>query len=494
MKKMKNARNTFLTDREDDRGWMHKLSPTRQSSWKVRVGRLTRAFTQQLPGSNRFRSTTECVSRLVRRPDYELARAMMMILDAVLVVWEMQSAAERATSSMHKGMGGIDDPVMFTVLLNISCGLFVTDLLLRFVAGKFDPNLSSGIGWELFHVVVVMAQLLQTIGQLSHQHQRSHSQFRVGLAMFSTLRLARLLTLVLVTDVIRQHPFFRELRVMIHSLTGAVKGLLWSGLLIFTILLIFGSVLSEGALAFQVQNGVEDGFTGSSVPLQERFGSLFLAVLTLFEAMSGGVDWHEVWQTLDVLGWGYRAVFLLYISFSLLTLLNAVTAVFIESTMIRCTSDRSLVVQSELMAKRSFLHTMKKVFRELDVDEDGGITVDELRRRMQDPEIGAYFSQLGVDADHVGKLFLLLDRDLSGTLDPEEFMFGCLKLRGAAKNLDVAVLRQEVQWIQETLEVVVKKLNSRCSRRVSNNSRARGNAATMRWRSRRRVPRSVATT
>merc|ERR1712228_370474 len=105
-----------------------------------------------------------------------------------------------------------------------------------------------------------------------------------------------------------------------------------------------------------------------------------------------------------------------------------------------------------------FLHSMRKVFQELDVDEDGGITVEELRGRMQEPEIGAYFSQLGVDSDQVGKLFLLLDRDESGTLDPEEFIFGCLKLRGAAKNLDVAVLHQEVQWIHETLEIVVANL------------------------------------
>jgi len=188
-------------------------------------------------------------------------------------------------------------------------------------------------------------------------------------------------------------------------------------------------------------------------------------VLTLFQAMSGGVDWHEVWDTLDVLGWGYRGVFLLYIGFSLLTLLNAVTAVFIESTMLRSTNDRSLVVQSELMARRDFLHAMRKVFREMDVDEDGGITVDELRRQMQVPEIGAYFSQLGVDSDQVGKLFLLLDRDQSGTLDPDEFMLGCLKLRGAAKNLDVAVLNQEVQWIHDTLEFVVANLKSASRRK-----------------------------
>ncbi|CAK0870207.1 unnamed protein product [Prorocentrum cordatum] len=386
IRKLQKERTTFLT--QEDKSWMHTLLPSSHHSWINRCS--TRLPGSKLGDFSSVRKTTDLVSKLVRHPGYQLARGMMMVLDAVLVVWEMQYAAQRATSGIHNGLGGIEDATMLSACMDISCVIFVTDLLLGCTAGLSDPTISTGHGWQYFHVVVVIAQLFQTIGQHSHRHQRSYSQFRVVLAMLSTLRLARLLSLVLVTDVIRQHPFFRELRIMIHSLTGAVKGFLWSGLLIFTILLIFGTVLSEGALAFLVQGGGEDASAGPAAPLQARFGSLFLAVLTLFQAMSGGVDWHEVWQILDALGWGYRGVFLLYIGFSFLTLLNVVTAVFIEGTMMRCTTDRGLVVQSELMAKRDFLQAMRKVFQELDVDEDGDITVEELRGRMQEPEIGAY--------------------------------------------------------------------------------------------------------
>ncbi|CAK0827214.1 unnamed protein product [Prorocentrum cordatum] len=101
---------------------------------------------------------------------------------------------------------------------------------------------------------------------------------------------------------------------------------------------------------------------------------------------------------------------------------------------------------------------MRKIFRELDGDVDGEITMEEMQRRMLDPEIGAYFSQLGMDPDQVGKLFFLLDRDKSGTLDPEEFMFGCLKFRGDAKSLDIAVMHQQVKWVHDTLKAVVTHL------------------------------------
>jgi hypothetical protein len=217
---------------------------------------------------------------------------------------------------------------------------------------------------------------------------------------------------------------------------------------------MFGTVLSEGTLAFLIRNE-SDGVPPS---LQLRFGSLFDAVLTLFQSMSGGVDWEVVWLDLGALGWGYRGVYLLFICFSLTVLLNVVTAVFIESTMARSMSDRGLVVQNEVMEKRDFLTAMRKIFRELDGDFDGSITVDEMQKKMMDPEIGAYFTQLGVDPDQVGKLFYLLDRDKSGTLDQEEFMFGCLKFQGDAKSLDVAVLNQKVLWIHDALKIVVSHL------------------------------------
>jgi len=391
----------------------------------------------------------------------------MMILDAVLVVCEMQDAANRASSSFHSSPGGISDRLVFTVLLDVSCGLFLFDLCLRFLAGRFDPSAGVGLGWQTFHVVVVIAQLLQAIGQHSHRHQRSHSQYRVVLTMLSTLRLVRVLSLVILTDVIRQHRSFRELRIMVLSLTGAMKSLVWSSLLVFMILLIFGTVLSEGALAFLTQHGPPAGEVPEeqAAPLRARFGSLFDAVLTLFQVISGGVDWEVLWQSLGTLGWEFRGLLLLFIGFSLLSLLNVVTAVMFESTSLRCKADRGLAVQSELIETRDYLTAMRKVFDELDADNTGAVSQEQMRRRMKEPEIGAYFSQLGVDADQVGKLFLLLDRDQSGTLDLDEFMFGCLKLRGAAKNLDVAVLHQEVQWIHDTLEFVVANVGSADSRK-----------------------------
>ncbi|CAK0872792.1 unnamed protein product [Prorocentrum cordatum] len=455
--------------KEAEGNWMHSLLQRSNTGTTSFVSRRAVKAVSKAASTISQHAPTARVHDFVSRPLYELAQVMLFFLDAVLVVWEMQHAAYRAASGPNHGAGGIEDALLLTVLMNISCACVVVDQLLKLAGGKFDEAL--GVGWQSFHVLVAVTQLIQTIGQHSHMHQRSWSQFRVGLAMLSTLRLGRVLSLVLVSRVIRQHRFFRELRIMVHALAGVLKVLLWSSLLIFTIILMFGTVLSEGTLALLLRSQ-PDGVPPS---LQLRFGSLFDAVLTLFQSMSGGVDWEQVWLDLGALGWSYRGVYLLFICFSLSVLLNVVTAVFIESTMARSMNDRGLVVQNEVLEKQDFLRSMRKIFQELDTDFDGTITMEEMQNKMMDPEIGAYFTQLGVNPDQVGKLFFLLDRDKSGTLDQDEFLFGCLKFQGDAKSLDIAVIHQQVLWIHDTLKIVVSHLgidaddmDSRISENVRN--------------------------
>lgn len=54
------------------------------------------------------------------------------------------------------------------------------------------------------------------------------------------------------------------------------------------------------------------------------------------------------------------------------------------------------------------------------------------------------------------KVFKILDLDDDGALDADEFLSGCLRLRGPAKTLDVLVARRKKNWY---LKVVYKPKN-----------------------------------
>merc|ERR1719181_1743941 len=101
--------------------------------------------------------------------------------------------------------------------------------------------------------------------------------------------------------------------------------------------------------------------------------------------MSGGDDWGNFYQSLLLLPEGYKVLFILFMLFAVIAILNVVTAVFVESTMQRSRSDRELMTQNELTAKREFLETMQGVFNELDEDGDNEVDLKELANKLKKP-------------------------------------------------------------------------------------------------------------
>ncbi|CAK0855933.1 unnamed protein product, partial [Prorocentrum cordatum] len=96
MKKVKKARTTFL--RQESTGWTHTLRPQRTLSFGLGLRARASQVVQRLPGgvSTHAADATAFISKMVRRPGYEFARVMVMVLDAVLVVSEMQYEGSRA--------------------------------------------------------------------------------------------------------------------------------------------------------------------------------------------------------------------------------------------------------------------------------------------------------------------------------------------------------------------------------------------------------------
>jgi len=95
---------------------------------------------------------------------------------------------------------------------------------------------------------------------------------------------------------------------------------------------------------------------------------------------------------------------------------------------------------------------MCSIFEELDADRSGQISLDELKKFIESPTIATYFSALDLNITEVRTLFSLIDVDRSGTIDRDEFIWGCLRLKGDAKSLDLALLQYDVKGIQQMVE------------------------------------------
>merc|ERR1711920_414159 len=71
-------------------------------------------------------------------------------------------------------------------------------------------------------------------------------------------------------------------------------------------------------------------------------------------------------------------------------------------------------------------------------------------------EVQAYFAHLNLQVDRAWDIFRLIDFDKSGTVSLEEFVTGCLRLRGQARTVDVAQVTYDVARLQQKLVTFMK--------------------------------------
>ena len=67
--------------------------------------------------------------------------------------------------------------------------------------------------------------------------------------------------------------------------------------------------------------------------------------------------------------------------------------------------------------------------------------------KINTPAVQEYFATLGLDVWDAWSFFKLLDADAGGSVEIEEFLMGCLRLRGQATAIDVGKILQDQEWM-----------------------------------------------
>merc|ERR1712217_678900 len=83
---------------------------------------------------------------------------------------------------------------------------------------------------------------------------------------------------------------------------------------------------------------------------------------------------------------------------------------------------------------------MKAIFEDVDADATGDITTKELEIILKDPSLSRYVEALNIDTENATLLFKMLDKDGSNLISYDEFLEGCLRLKGDAKSFDLHTL------------------------------------------------------
>lgn len=383
----------------------------------------------------------ESDSHQQRNKIYEITMIFLIFLNSALVgvQVEREAATDKENASLPLESQKDYSPVWATSEW-IFCVIFTLELLCRVYMEGCVMFFSSDWAWSLFDTFVVSVMIVEKVVEGMVSEEDSH-----GLHSMSILRVFRVIRILRVLRIVRILKFFRELRMMMSSILGCLRSLIWSMLVMSMMFYIFGIALVQGCV--EHLNDTDGWDKDDTQLLRKYFGSLSAAVLSLYLAMSSGLSWGELYEVLRPVNAIYIAIFLFFISFAIFALVNVVTGVFVESAMCASQQDREALIQEEMRQKESYLTHIKAIFEEMDELDTQSIDMAQFEESLKDERMVAFFNALQLDITDVQTLFVLLDRDQTGLVDIEEFMLGCMRLKGSAKSLDIAKLQYETEFV-----------------------------------------------
>mmetsp|Transcript_96358 Transcript_96358/g.152363 ORF Transcript_96358/g.152363 Transcript_96358/m.152363 type:complete len:137 (+) Transcript_96358:3-413(+) len=109
-----------------------------------------------------------------------------------------------------------------------------------------------------------------------------------------------------------------------------------------------------------------------------------------------------------------------------------------------------MMIQQHLAEKHNFTKAVCELFG-VTSEKHVCLSYSEFEDVLTSEKTSAYLAAIQLDVTDAWELFKLLDTDESALIDVEEFVHGCLRLKGTAKAIDVAKLDYEMKMRQKRL-------------------------------------------
>eukprot|EP00929_Paragymnodinium_shiwhaense_P009355 TRINITY_DN113496_c0_g1_i1.p1 TRINITY_DN113496_c0_g1~~TRINITY_DN113496_c0_g1_i1.p1 ORF type:complete len:605 (-),score=163.33 TRINITY_DN113496_c0_g1_i1:110-1924(-) len=331
--------------------------------------------------------------------------------------------------SANMAMDSVDGdlPASFTFIEVFYCICYTLELVLRMIVYGKTYFVSLDWTWNTFDFILVSISLQELALQAFISAQGDN--FHVGF-----LRVLRVMKVLKLFRIIRLMRFFHELRLIWSSILGCLKTIVWAILVIAVFSFMFGVCFTQGVSIYVKDEGLSRGDTRV---LLDTWGRVELSMLSLYMCTTNGADWEAKAELLLDVGWAYYGMFLMYVLFYTCVITNTLTSLFIEATMATSHQDQAYVIQEALQKKNMYVDQLKSWFGDIDEDNSGEITYEEFCEKLNDPKSLAFAHTLELELTDLKQFFQMLSEDGDKPVNLEQFVVGCIKLKGPAKSMDL---------------------------------------------------------
>merc|ERR1712137_1122033 len=146
------------------------------------------------------------------------------------------------------------------------------------------------------------------------------------------------------------------------------------------------------------------GVTG----LDFQFGSVYRSIASLFEAVTGGNDWAGIAEHVRGVSEFLYCCFAFYVVFITLGVLNIVTGFFCGWYHASKRECKGGDAQASTRKKNTMIQLVGELFTQLDTDQSGKLSYEELDSHLHDESLQEYFCVLEMEPEEAKDLFCLL--------------------------------------------------------------------------------------
>lgn len=317
--------------------------------------------------------------------------------------------------------------------------IFIGELALRlfFLESRFC--IGPDWRWNFFDTSLVALSIIE----MSLESLGFNPSFLRVLRIVRVTRSLRMLRLMRFTH------FVRKLRLVTVAIVNCGMMLVWAVLVLLIVTFLFSVIFINAASQYVADASDRDLFVAE---FKEYFGSLFMTMVTLFMSVAGGIDWWTVLRLLIEIHVGYALLFMLFVVITVLAVLNVISAIFVNDAIESTRTDHDLRVQGELEETRLMLERLTGIFGNMEKQYGTQqISERDFVEQVEREEVKMQLNVLGLHYTDGRNFFRLLDVDGSRWLGVDEFVMGCLSLKGGALLIDSNVLIQDTRSMVTTM-------------------------------------------
>lgn len=376
-------------------------------------------------------------------PKFNQICAFITLLFALMVGVEVDL-------EMRAALDNEEGPKWTGTVVNFFNMWFALEVLIRLTADGHLFFIGAEWKWNIFDLSLVFLSILDTIAD-------------TGAIGF--MRVVRAIKLVKALRVVRVLRLFQELRMMVAQMLSSMAALFWSMMFLFVITYLCAVAFVQAAIIYIKDISRLDKVARD---IEVYYPDCPKAMYTLVASITGGVDWIEVADAIWAFGWVYGLGFIVFVLVSTLGILNVVTSVFVDRARNMKNIDRDYAISEELQAMEKDVKETMELFRVLDPEKKGSISLDDLHMFLSEDRVIAHFATIGVDVTDRQKIEFLLEEKSeencvqgTGTVSINSFVIGCVNLRGGAKQSDTLSIVLAVRRLESKLTSVKMDMDSK---------------------------------